>query len=188
MSNIAGRLKYFHEAWSAVTSDRFILNSISGYKIIFNNIPEQRCSLKDGLLNKKDRPLMQNAINDLLRKGAITTAQPCTGQYLSIYFLVQKPNGKQRFVLNLKKLNSFIATDHFKMEDIRTAVKLMPDNGFIASLDLKDAYFLIPFHEESRKSTILVEKSDIRMDVHSIWAEYSTLAIYKDYETSSKLS
>ena len=54
-------------------------------------------------------------------------------------------------MLNLKKLNTFIVTDHFKMEDIRTATKLMPERGYMASLDLKDAYFFIPIHKSSRK-------------------------------------
>lgn len=105
----------------------------------------------DSFLNRKDRPLMQNAINDLLSKSAITKVEPCVGQFLLTYFLVPKPNGKQRFVLNLKKLNSFIAINHLKMEDIRTAVKLMSDYGFMASLNLQDVYFLILLHEASRK-------------------------------------
>lgn len=56
-----------------------------------------------------------------------------------------------RFILNLKELNKFMSTQHFKLEDLRTALKLMTKDCFMASLDLKDAYFLISIHPESRK-------------------------------------
>lgn len=76
---------------------------------------------------------------------------PCNDQFVSSIFLVPKPNGKMRFILNLKNLNKFIKTDHFKLEDLRTAVKLITPDCYMATLDLKDAYFLIKIHEESRK-------------------------------------
>lgn len=65
--------------------------------------------------------------------------------------MVPKPDGKKRFILNLKKLNKFIQTDHFKLEDLRTAVKLVTDDCYMATLDLKDAYFMINIHQQSRK-------------------------------------
>lgn len=99
----------------------------------------------------KESARMQVAIDKLLRMGAIRRCVPYTGQFLSPYFLVPKPNGESRFMLNLKKLNASIATDHFKMEDWRTAQKLMTTGCFMATLDLQDAYFLVPLHEESCK-------------------------------------
>jgi len=37
------------------------------------------------------------------------------------------------------------------MEDIRSALVLLSQNDYMASIDLKDAYFLIPVHSEFRK-------------------------------------
>ena len=54
-------------------------------------------------------------------------------------------------ILILKKLNEFIETEHFKLEDIRTAKNLLQKDCFLASLDLKDAYYLIPIANVSRK-------------------------------------
>lgn len=65
--------------------------------------------------------------------------------------MVPKPNGKKRFILNLKKLNKFISTSHFKLEDLRTAIKLVTKDCSMATIDLKDAYFLIKIHPSSRK-------------------------------------
>lgn len=64
----------------------------------------------------------QIAINELLDLTALSECTPCDIQYTSIssIFLVHKPNGKKRFILNLKSLNKFITINHFKMEDLRT--------------------------------------------------------------------
>jgi hypothetical protein len=64
---------------------------------------------------------------------------------------VPKPNGDKRFILNLKCLNKFVDTKHFKMEDYRTAAKFITKNCYMACIDLRDAYFLLPVHESHRK-------------------------------------
>lgn len=56
-----------------------------------------------------------------------------------------------RFILNLKALNKFINTQHFKLEDLRTLLKIIDKDYFSATIDLKDAYFLLKIHPESRK-------------------------------------
>ena len=55
------------------------------------------------------------AIKDLLNKGAVVECTEVEGQVLSPYFLRKKPNGKDRFILNLKYLNQFIFKEHFKI-------------------------------------------------------------------------
>jgi hypothetical protein len=47
-------------------------------------------------------------------------------------------------ILNLKQLNEHVAYHHFKMDTIQTALKLMHPSCFMASVDLKDAYYLVP--------------------------------------------
>ena len=54
-------------------------------------------------------------------------------------------------ILNLKPLNKFVDYHHFKMDTFRTALKLIQPGCFIASVDLKDAYYSIPIAEEDRK-------------------------------------
>ena len=87
----------------------------------------------------------------MLEKGAINKCKPCKNQYLSKFFLRKKADGSYRFILNLEGLNEFIKADHFKMENVKAAEKLLALNYFIGSIDLKDAYFLIPVHVDSRK-------------------------------------
>lgn len=90
-------------------------------------------------------------IKKLLEIGAVIPCSDEPGQFLSKIFLIPKSNGKYRFILNLKSFNRFVETSHFKMEDYRTATKLMSPNCYMASVDLKDAYFLINMHESSKK-------------------------------------
>lgn len=54
-------------------------------------------------------------------------------------------------ILNLKQLNEFVSYYHFKMDTIQTALKLMRPGCFMASVDLKDAYYSVPIALEDRK-------------------------------------
>lgn len=94
---------------------------------------------------------MRQSITNLLELGAVETCSPCREQFISKIFLRPKPNGKYRFILNLKPLNKFIESDHFKMEDIRTAIKLVSQDFFMCSIDLKESYFLVAIAPEHRK-------------------------------------
>ena len=82
---------------------------------------------------------------------AITPCFSEKGEFLSSFFLVTRPNGSKRFIFNLKKLNEFIDMPHFKIEDLRTASKLMTKDCFMSHIDLKNAYFLVPVDEKYRK-------------------------------------
>lgn len=90
-------------------------------------------------------------INNLLSIGAIRECEPCEGQFLSSIFLIKKSNGQNRFILNLKNLNRFIHAPHFKLEDYRTAMRLIDKNSYMCTLDLKNAYFSLSIHEYYRK-------------------------------------
>lgn len=94
---------------------------------------------------------MKEAIQNLLQLGAVAECTPVEDQFISKIFLAPKPNGQKRFILNLKPLNKFISKHHFKMEDHRTAAKLIQKNGFMATIDLKEAYLLIPINVADRK-------------------------------------
>lgn len=90
-------------------------------------------------------------VEKMLKKKIIEECTKVRGQFISSYFLVKKADGTNRFIFNLKKLNKFIDTIHFKMEDIRSAKNLLTQDAYMGSLDLKDAYYLIPVQENHRK-------------------------------------
>lgn len=53
--------------------------------------------------------------------------------------------------MNLRDLNVYIEPPHFKLEDWRTVVRLMLPGTHMATLDLEDAYLLVPIFEGHRK-------------------------------------
>lgn len=141
----------FKDEWKKITSDSFILECIQGYKIPFTGFVYQHKKPNVSFNSGKDLINCENAIEKLLRKGAIRKCNYVKGQFLSSYFLVPKPDGDVRFILNLKDLNSYIKTEHFKLEDIRTACNLISKNSFMVVLDLQDAYLTVPIHKSYRK-------------------------------------
>lgn len=157
----AGRLRFFRDNWEKLTNDKFVLGCITGYEIKFDQIPYQIKTPRVLINSAKEIGRMKIAVNDLIKKGAIEQCSYDAGQFISPYFLVKKPDGSDRFILNLKGLNEFIAKQHFKMEDFRTAMKLTFPNYFMANLDLKDAYFLIPMCKKHRKYLRFVFKNKI---------------------------
>ena len=66
-------------------------------------------------------------------------------------FLVPKKDGGQRPDINLKSLNSFVDTPHFKMEGIHTLKSLVLEGDWLVKVDLKDAYFSVPISQKHRK-------------------------------------
>lgn len=66
---------------------------------------------------------------------------------MSTVFLVPKKDGSQRPVINLKKLNEYVQTEHFKMEGIYLLKDLLRLGDWMAKVD---AYFMIPIREQDR--------------------------------------
>ena len=65
--------------------------------------------------------------------------------------MIPKPDGSFRLILNLKNLNEFIDTEHFKLEDEKVVRRLLTPNCFMATIDLQDAYYVIPIRVSDRK-------------------------------------
>lgn len=142
----------FLSTWRSVTDDKTILETVSGYKIPFSEIPKQ-CynSPPKGSFSKEDNSYIFSELQRLEKNKAIRKCKSCKGQFISNIFLIPKSSGGKRLILNLKELNKYVITHHFKMEDIRTAVRLMTPDCFMVNLDLKEAYFLVPIHETHTK-------------------------------------
>ena len=71
--------------------------------------------------------------------------------FYSRLFLVEKATGGWRPVIDLSHLNDFVQLTPFKMETVASVLLSVREGDFLASLDLKDAYFQIPIHGSSRK-------------------------------------
>ena len=136
-------MRDFFPQWQALTTDPEILSWVRGYKIPFLASPTQAYPPIERF-SDHDKENLASIIPELLAKGVINRCTPAPDQFISPVFLEPKPNGGARLILNLKKLNAFLSAPHFKIEDARVAARLITPKVFLATLDLKDAYYLVP--------------------------------------------
>ena len=85
----------------------------------------------------------------MLAKGALEIARDPGPGFYSRLFLVEKATVMP--VIDLSHLNDFVQLTPFKMETVASVLLSVREGDFLASLDLKDAYFQIPIHGSSRK-------------------------------------
>lgn len=128
-----------------------MLNYVKGFKIPFVELPFQEFVPSNPRFSKTELKHLKLSISKLLSSGAIKRCHDVPDQFISTIFLIPKSDGSFRFILNLKCLNKFIRPEHFKMEDIRTAAKLISKDCFMTTMDLQEAYFLVPIHNSSKK-------------------------------------
>ena len=87
----------------------------------------------------------------MFAKGALEMVRDPGPGFYSRLFLVEKASGGWRPVINRSPLNEFVHLTRFKMETVASVLLSVREGDFLASLDLKDAYFQIPIHPSSRK-------------------------------------
>ena len=94
---------------------------------------------------------LRQEVEAMLAKGALEIARDPGPGFYSRLFLVEKATGGWRPVIDLSHLNDFVQLTPFKMETVASVLLSVGEGDFLASLDLKDAYFQIPIHGSSRK-------------------------------------
>ena len=146
----AGRVAKHFSAGTNITSDKEILTNVTGVKIECSEEPVQLDPPGQKILSHEYH-ILDAEILKLLNKGVIEKVQPQATQFISSIFLRPKPDGSHRLILNLKKFNETVVYHHFKMDSISNIIKLVTKNCFMASLDLKDAYYSIPITASHQK-------------------------------------
>ena len=144
----AGATGLHYKQWLKLTSDRFILQAVTGVCLDFDNLPSQTCRPSPLKFSESEFAIIDTQIKDFLQLGIIEKAVPSAQEFVSNVFSRHKKNGSSRLILNLVKLNPFIQYHHFKMDTIDTVINLMRRGCFMASIDLSNAYYSVPIAEE----------------------------------------
>ena len=138
----------FVHNWYLITQDRWVLQTITGYQLELMQVPYQIRPSPAIQCSSEEKHKISQEVQELLEKGAIVEAQLTQGSFVSQIFLVEKKEGGLRPVVNLKNLNCFIKTEHFKMEGLHTLPYLIQSQDWMIKMDLKDAYLQIPVCQE----------------------------------------
>jgi len=104
--------------------------------------PPPRFHLNNYNLTTTQADYITEEINKLLQAGTIK--ETSSAHNISPLGVVPKKNGKLRMILDLRRLNSFVSTPRFAMEDIRKVRPLLQMGDFMTSIDLKDGFHHIP--------------------------------------------
>ena len=147
----AGSTAQRFSSWRNLTSDKTILDSVRGITIPFDELPKQHKFNPNPKFSATETLAIDFELERLLAKEVIEPTRHEPGEIISPIFVREKKDGRFRLILNLKELNKSVTYTHFKMDTLQTIINLMSPNCFMASVDLKDAYYTIPVHKEHRK-------------------------------------
>ena len=147
----AGRLSLFIPNWRVLTKDQWVLQTVTeGYHIPLLSAPKQEVIPHSPHFSSENQTLLQEEIQTLLEKQAIEIVPLQTMGFYSSMFMVSKKDGGQRPVINLKRLNNHVRSEHFKMESLHTVKSLLQKGDWMTKVDLKDAFFMVPLAQQFR--------------------------------------
>jgi len=147
----AGKLSQFYLNWKKYTTDKFILETIhNGLKLDFADIPIDRNFFAHPISNSESK-IIDIEIEKLLNKKVVMESPTENLEFISGVFTREKKDGTKRMILNLKHFNTHINYKHFKIESIQNVLNVVKPNAFMASIDLKDAFYSVPIYKEHQK-------------------------------------
>ena len=94
-----------------------------------------------------EKKLLVQKFQNLLPKGVIVNTSRELNDYVPGIYTRTKKDSNYRMIVNLKTFNKFLKFKHGKLESIKDAFDLVTEVVFFGSVDLKDAYYSIPIHE-----------------------------------------
>lgn len=96
------------------------------------------------------KQVIGDMLEDMETRGII---EKSTAAWLSPIVLVNKPDGTKRMCLDFRQVNTHLATDIYPLPRLDELVEQASGNKYYTTLDLKEAYFQITLHENSRDLT-----------------------------------
>ena len=139
-------------SWRKTTSDINILDYVSGVKISFEEGPVPcQAHYRPSVFNAQEELIVRQEIKTLLEKGVIQHSHHEPGEFISTIFLRPKPDGSFRMILNLKEFNKSVEHHHFTMDTLGIETKMIKPGCYVASVDLKDAYYTVAIHKDHQK-------------------------------------
>lgn len=138
-----------------------MLECISGVKLQFVKFPIQSMLPREYQFHSCARQLLQIEVDKLVMKGVVTKIPYDPSLFVSNIFSRPKPNGSIRLIIDLTELNNHLVKEHFKMDHIEVAINMVSQGSFMASIDLRDAYYSVPLHNSTKPFICFIWKGEI---------------------------
>ena len=153
---VGGCLSSHWRSWQDIGAETWVVTVLrDGYRVPFKDSPPPLArtpvSFPTYRAGSPRAHALRQEVEVMLAKGALEIARDPGPGFYSRLFLVEKATGGWRPVIDLSHLNDFVQLTPFKMETVASVLLSVREGDFLASLDLKDAYFQIPIHGSSRK-------------------------------------
>ena len=148
--------------WKRTTKDKVLLDIIQhGLKLRIVDKPVTNAPFEHPR-SIDETAIINGEIQKLLRKQVIEeVANDTNTGYYSNLFTNRKKDGTYRTILNLKKINEYCTTEHFKMESIKNVINMLKPGMFLASIDIKDAFYSVLIFPGHRKYLRFIWKEKI---------------------------
>ncbi|CAL4218557.1 unnamed protein product [Meganyctiphanes norvegica] len=138
---VGARLFRFRTVWKGASHERIIQKGL-GWTWKRNPPPLKR-------LRQKTSSSLDVIIKELRQKRVIEKAKHLRWQS-RLFTVPKKDSDKERLILDLSRLNSYINCPSFKMLTLREVKLLLPQGYWTTSIDLKDGYWHIPVTPSKR--------------------------------------
>ena len=154
---MGGRLQKFYRAWDLEGLDPWTSQVVrEGYRIPFNNRPPLTALPVEFRTYQQNSPrhvALTEAVQEMLTKEAVEliSLDNISPGFYSRIFVVPKSSGSWRPVIDLSPLNKTVTLTKFRMETPQSVLAALNPGDWMTSIDLKDAYFHIPIHNNSRR-------------------------------------
>ena len=145
-------MQQFVPAWKDITGDPEVLDWAEHCHLEFIDgvPPVQEIDYKVIQFNDAESAVIDSEIVELLNKGVIEESTHSQREFVSSMFLRLKKNGvdySYRMILYLKELNKIIVY----LDPPKTLTDLMTQGCYMASVDIKDAYYTVPIASEHQQ-------------------------------------
>ena len=133
-----------------------------GCKIQFLDNPVQKCH-RPTVLNKYEADILNSAFKNCSLLVLLHKQYMNQKNIFLPFLFAPKKDGSYRMILNLKQLNQSIEYMyiHFKMGCLQSATRMMTPDCYMASIDLKDAYYTVNVNKHFRKYLRFIWKGQL---------------------------
>ena len=139
-----------------IGTQRFGNCTSTTYQLIMN--PHNPFASRPYRLSKKDSEVVDTQVKEMIEKGVI---EPSSSPYRNPIFVLYKKDGSGRFILDARKINSYLQPDRYPLPYIRDLLDLLKGAKYFSHLDLISGYWQVTLHPDDRPKTAFATKDGL---------------------------